>query len=85
MADDRIELNEQELDDIVGGSFNWYNERGTTLKRCRVTGVGTFYVTSTAKARYNVLMLEHKGEGWTEQDVANKLLAEGEFSTTPFD
>ena len=80
----RDELDEQYLEDIVGGNFNWYKERGSYLKMCRVTGIGDFYVKESAKSRYNVLMLEHKNDYWSEQDYVDTLLAEGEFSTNPF-
>lgn len=80
----RVELNEQNLEDVVGGNFNWCKQRGTYLAMCRVTGQGDFYVRPTAKSRYNVLKLEHKSDGWTEVDILNQLLSEGEFSSTPF-
>ena len=80
----RVELNNQELEEVVGGNFNWYKERGTYLAMCYVTDIGDFYVSPSAKSRYNVLMLEHKFDGWTEQDYVNALLSENEFSTTPF-
>lgn len=80
----RVELNDQNLEDVVGGNFNWYKQRGTYLQMCRVTGIGDFYVKASAKSRYNVLKLEHKLDGWTEQDYVNKLLSEGEFSTSSF-
>ena len=77
---DRTELNEQEVEEVVGGNFNWYSQRGTQLNKCRVTGIGDYFVSPTAKSRYNVLKLEHKLDGWTEQDYVNTLLCEGEFS-----
>ena len=80
----RIELNDQQMDDVVGGNFNWYKERGTYLARCRVTGLGDYYCSPSAKSRYNALKLEHKLDGWTEQDYVNALVSEGEFSTNPF-
>jgi len=80
----RVELNEQQMDDVVGGNFNWYKQRGTYLQMCRVTGLGDYYIKPSAKSRYNALMLEHKLDGWSEQDYLNVLLSEGEFSTTPF-
>lgn len=79
----RVELDEHNLEKIVGGNFNWYKERGTYLRMCRVTGIGDFYVKDSAKSRYNDLMLEHKNDNWSEQDYVNTLLAEGEFSTNP--
>ncbi len=80
----REQLNDQQMEVVVGGNFNWCKQRGTYLQMCRVTGIGDFYVKPSAKSRYNALMLEHKLDGWTEQDYVNVLLREGEFSSTPF-
>ena len=80
----RVELDEHNLENVAGGNFNWFNQRGTHIKMCYVTGIGDFYVKETAMSRYNVLMLEHKNDQWSEQDYVDVLLAEGEFSTTSF-
>lgn len=81
---ERIELKEENLEEVVGGNFNWYKERGTSKPMCYVTGIGEYYVSSSAKSRYNALKLEHKADGWTEQQYVSALLGEGQFSTTPF-
>ena len=74
----RVELNEQDMEKIVGGAFNWYYDRQGAA-RCRVDGVGEYYVTSSAKDRYAALKLEHKLDGWKGADYVAVLTAEGYF------
>lgn len=75
----RIELNEQNLEDVVGGAFNWFYDKEGSY-RCRVDGVGEFTVTATAKDRYHALKLEHKLDGWKGADYAAVLVQEGVFT-----
>jgi len=81
----RVELNEQNLEDVVGGNFNWYTKKATGKQMCLVTGVGNYYVSSSAESRYNSLRLQHKHDNWTEAQYVDVLLAEGKFSTSPLD
>lgn len=75
----RIELNEQNLEDVVGGAFNWfYNPQGSYI--CSVDGVGVYDVTPAAKDRYKALKLEHKLDKWSAQQYVNALLSEGYFT-----
>ncbi|MBR4235952.1 MAG: hypothetical protein IKR85_07810 [Clostridia bacterium] len=77
----RVELNEQDMEEVVGGAFHWsYDSQGA--KKCHVDGVGDFSVTTTAKDRYIALKLEHKLDGWTGADYVNVLVEEGYF--TPY-
>ena len=45
---ERVQLNESDLDSVVGGAFNFYNRNGKT--QCYVDGVGTFYCSDSASA-----------------------------------
>ena len=79
----RIELNEQNLEDVVGGAFNWcVGDDGMTTE-CRVDqkGVvlGEFTCEPGAKARYNALKLEHKLDGWSCAQYLEVLVNEGLF------
>ena len=74
----RVELREQDLEQVAGGNFNWWME-GTTRK-CYVNDIGYFVCTDTAKDTFAWLKAEHRGEGWTEQDYVNALLEKGEFT-----
>lgn len=79
----RIELNEQNLDDVVGGAFSWSVSNGGMTK-CRVSekGVvlGNFNCTDGAKSRFNALKLEHKLDNWTCSQYLDVLIAEGYFT-----
>ena len=75
---DRIELKEENLEDVVGGNFNWWRASDGT-RMCQVTGLGRYTCTADAKDTFAWLKAKHKGEGWTEQDYVNALLASGDF------
>lgn len=75
----REEINEQQLEDVVGGNFNWW-KTSTGVRKCKVTGLGTFICTVDAKDTFAWLKAAHQGEGWTEQDYVNALLASGDFT-----
>lgn len=74
----RVELNDQEVNGVVGGAFNWYNGRDG-LKHCLVTRIGDYLVLDSAESRYMQLKIQHKFDDWGEQDYVNQLVAEGEF------
>ena len=76
---DRIQLTEDNLEQVVGGNFNWWKEDDGTRK-CWVNDVGVYICTSEAKDTFAWLKAEHKGEGWTEADYANELVRLGEFT-----
>ena len=42
----RVQLNEKEMEQIVGGAFNFYTKDGQ--QKCYVDGIGTFYCSSEA-------------------------------------
>lgn len=74
----RVELKEHDIEQVVGGAFNWYYD-SQGAKHCKVDGVGTYNVTATAQDRWLALMLEHKLDGWTAADFVNVLVSEGQF------
>ena len=71
-------INEEVLDDVVGGSFNWWREPDGT-RMCYVTGVGTFKCTVDAKDTFAWLKAEHKSEGWKDANYVDALVATGDF------
>lgn len=75
----RMELNEENLANVVGGAFNWYSEDDGS-SYCKVDGVGTYKVTPSAQSRWMMLMLQHKLDGWTAADFVDVLVSEGYFS-----
>ena len=73
-------LNFEEVEKVVGGSFNWWREEDGT-RMCYVTGTGGTYVcTSEAKDTFAWLKAEHRGEGWTESDYVQALIDCGDFT-----
>lgn len=76
----RVELNEEQLNDVVGGAFNYYtNSRGQS--KCRVDDVGTYYVSSTG---FENVVAYSSDITLTAQEIVDWALANGYFSTTPF-
>lgn len=75
----RVELNDKQVDEVVGGSFNWWREEDGTRK-CYVTGTGGTYIcTADAKDTFAWLKAEHRGEGWTEAQYVQALIQAGDF------
>ena len=78
MASERIQLSEEELEDVVGGAFNfYYNDDGAYA--CYVDGIGRFQCNSRARDRYTALKLQHKKDRWTAQQYIDALVSEGLF------
>lgn len=72
----RVELNEMDLENVVGGSFNYhYNEDGSMY--CQVDGAGTYDCSSDAKDKISVYILTHKG--CTLDDVIDYAFSNGLF------
>ena len=78
----RIELNEENLDGVVGGAF-YYNtyerEDGTEYMTCRVDGKGTFYCTENAKKKLVTYAMKKGLATVTVDDLVNYALQNGYF------
>lgn len=75
---DRVELNELDVEDIVGGSYNFYYD-AQGARRCDVDNVGDFACDAEARDRLTALKLLHRGQGWTAQMYVDQLINEGHF------
>lgn len=75
----RIELNEERLDEVVGGAFHYYTNKAGQQK-CVVDGVGSYYVTATA---FENVAAHAADVTLSAQQVTDWALANGYFSTTP--
>ena len=76
---DRIELNEERLDEVVGGAFNYYtNSKGQ--RRCYVDDIGSFYVTADA---FGAVAAYSSDVTKTAQDIVDWAISNGYFSTEP--
>ena len=56
----RVELNEQNLEDVVGGKFSFYTDDDGSMK-CRVTGYGVFNTTADGFYKYIAVRKENPG------------------------
>ena len=76
---ERVELNMNDMEDVVGGNFYWWRaEDGTRM--CQVSGQGRFICSVDAKDTFAWLKAEHKDDNWTEEQYVEALLASGDFT-----
>ncbi len=61
---ERIELNEENLDQVSGGKFSFYTDNGTP--KCTVTNYGTYETTADGFMKY--IMLRNANPGKTEAE-----------------
>lgn len=73
-------IDEERLDEVVGGAFNYYTNKAGQRK-CVVDGVGTYYVTADA---FGAVAAYSSDTSKTAQDVVNWAVANGYFSSKPF-
>lgn len=73
---DRIELNEQALESVVGGAFR-YSTKPDGSMVCKVDGAGTYNCTATAKNKISVYILQH--DNCTLDDIINYATSNGLF------
>ncbi len=74
----RVELNEQNLEDVIGGAYHfYYDEAG--VKCCKVDGIGIFKCTAEAQDKLYYFKLMHKGEGLKAADYVQMMLECGCF------
>ena len=77
---DMVKLNDDALDSVSGGFFNYYtNSQG--YQKCVVDGVGTFYCSSDAFGRVSAYASD---VSLSAQQVVDWALANGYFSYNPF-
>ena len=72
----RVELNEQNLEDVVGGAFQFYNKDGQGY--CRVTktqGGGTF--TCNEGAVHDFIDMKSANPGHTAEEYLQMALDQG--------
>lgn len=77
---DRFELDEERLDEVVGGAFNYYtNSKGQ--RRCYVDGLNaTYYVSADA---FGAVAAYSSDTTLTSKQVVDWAIANGYFSTKP--
>ena len=73
---ERVELKEKDLENIVGGAFNYYyNDDGSMY--CHIDNGGTYDCSADAKDKISVYILTHRG--CTLDDVIDYALDNGLF------
>ena len=73
---DRIELNEQDLQDVVGGAFNFYTYKKTGEYLCYVDGIGTYKPTSSS-SRAQIVVMCAQNDGLSQQELVDLAIANG--------
>ena len=74
--ENRVELNEQELDLVVGGQFH-YNTHSDGSMTCRVDDIDTYHCTENAKRKISLYFMHNPSA--SAQDAVNYALANGYF------
>ena len=72
----RIELNEQDLGEVVGGAFNFYTRRSTGEYLCYVDGIGTYQPTSV-NSKTEIVKMCAQNNGASQQELVNMAIANG--------
>ena len=67
----RVQLNDQELENVVGGVFNFYTKGSESL--CYVEGSGTFLCSPDASA----WIVQQMTSGASTEDVVAKAIESG--------
>lgn len=75
----RIELNEERLDEVVGGAFHYYTNSSGQF-RCYVDDVGSFYAKSDA---FGATASYAADTTKTAQEVVDWAVANGYLSKQP--
>lgn len=75
----RVEINEQDLNNVVGGAFNYIERNGQTI--CIVDGVGAYYASSDA---FGAIAAYSSDVTLTAQEVVDWAVANGYLSKNPY-
>ena len=80
MASDRIQLNEENLDEVVGGKFVFYTDQNGN-PRCKVTDIGRFYTTSDGFFKY--ITMKNEQPGLSDAEYVQIALSKGIIWNNP--
>ena len=73
-------IDEERLDEVVGGAFNYYTN-GQGQRKCYVDDIGTYYVSADA---FGAVAAYSSDTSKSAQDVVKWAVANGYFSKKPF-
>ena len=80
MADDRMQLNEENLDEVVGGKFTFYTDQSGN-PRCKVTDFGKFYTSADGFFKY--ITMRNASPNLTEAEYVQMAIDQGIIWTNP--
>lgn len=73
---DRIQINEEDIEQVVGGAFNFFTSKKTGEMKCYVDGIGTYTCpSSTAKDQLSVMCA--RNPGLSQQELLDRAIANG--------
>ncbi len=72
---ERVELKPEEMDKVVGGAFNYFEEDGQYY--CLIDDVGLFKAKYSAKRQITQLILNNRGASL--QEIVDLAIADGEI------
>ena len=80
----RVQLNEQDLDSVVGGAFIFYTNKDNGEKLCYVEGIGVYQPTSSqSKENIMVMCARSENAGKSQQELLDMAIGAGYLYGTP--
>ena len=73
---DRIQLNEEDMGEVVGGAFSFYKSKKTGEWLCYVDGIGSYKVLS-GDAREEIGIMCARNNGLSQQELLDMAKANG--------
>lgn len=72
----KFELNDEDLDNVSGGTFNYMDTTGDGVKdTCKVDGVGTYHCNAQSKA--NIITLYLQNQNLSPAELVELAIAKG--------
>jgi len=67
---ERVQLKDQDLEDVVGGAFVFYTSRDTGEQLCYVEGIGVYRPTdSMSKRNISIMCARLENNGKSQQEL----------------
>ena len=80
---ERIQLSEQDLEEVVGGAFIFFPAKGTGEQLCMVEGIGVFRPTSsTSKRNISIMCARAENNGKSQEELFNMAVEAGFLDPT---
>ena len=80
----RIELNENDIENVVGGAFIFYTHKQTGEQLCYVEGIGVYKPTSDkSKRNISIMCAREENNGKSQQELLDMAIAAGYLNPNP--